>query len=229
MGGVAAQGARDPAAAPEEACCGAHHLGRVLLGQGHDVKLIPPQYVKPFGQRDKNDSRDAEACAEACLRPTMRCVQVKSAAQLINQARAFLLEHGIALEQPPQHFQALQPRLGRQHVRDGVPVRRHYRRTPRARPAPGRSGVSCAPTPPSVRRSALAERPPLAVTGRPGVSCLPTCSPPVLGSPIADRLHGRIRQRRTNPDQPNRPEFLEPTATNGTCCQFVTMEYGRTG
>ena len=125
MGGVAAQGARDPAAAPEEACCGAHHLGRVLLGQGHDVKLIPPQYVKPFGQRDKNDSRDAEACAEACLRPTMRCVQVKSAAQLINQARAFLLEHGIALQPPPPHFQALQPRHGRQHVRDGVPVRRH--------------------------------------------------------------------------------------------------------
>ena len=57
-----------------EACCGAHHPGRVLLAQGHDVKLMPPKYVKPFVKRDKND---AEACAEACLRPTMRFVQCR--------------------------------------------------------------------------------------------------------------------------------------------------------
>ncbi len=101
-----------------EACCGSHHLGRQLLAQGHDVKLMPPKYVKPFVKRDKNDTKDAEACAEACLRPTMRFVTVKGEAQLsmqslhryrsrlvgnrtqlINQARAFLLERGIAVPQ----------------------------------------------------------------------------------------------------------------------------------
>ena len=56
-----------------EACCGSHHLGRQLLGQGHDVKLMPPKYVK----RDEYDTKDAEACAEACLRPTMRFVAIK--------------------------------------------------------------------------------------------------------------------------------------------------------
>ena len=65
-----------------EACCGAHHLGRVLFAQGRDLKLMPPKYVKPFVKRDKND---AEVCAEACLRPTMRCVQVKSAEHLSMQ------------------------------------------------------------------------------------------------------------------------------------------------
>ncbi len=55
-----------------EVCCGAHHLARQLLAQGHDVKLMPPKYGKPFVKRDKNDCKDAEACAEACLRPTMR-------------------------------------------------------------------------------------------------------------------------------------------------------------
>ena len=101
-----------------EACCGSHHLGRQLLAQGHDVKLVPPKYIKPFVKRDQNDTKDAEACAEACLRPTMRFVAVKSEAQLsmqslhryrsrlvgnrtqlINQARAFLLERGIAVPQ----------------------------------------------------------------------------------------------------------------------------------
>ena len=106
-----------------EACCGAHHLGRQLLAQGHDVRLMPPKYVKPFVKRDKNDSKDAEACAEACLRPTMSCVELKSAeqldmqsvhrhrsrlvgnsTQLINQARAFLLERGIPIPQGKQRF-----------------------------------------------------------------------------------------------------------------------------
>ena len=44
-----------------EACCGSHHLGRQLIAQGHDVKLMPPKYVKPFVKRDKNDTKDAEA------------------------------------------------------------------------------------------------------------------------------------------------------------------------
>ena len=61
-----------------EACAGAHHWGRVLCAMGHRVKLIPPQYVKPFVKRSKNDRNDAEAISEAASRPSMRTVSVKS-------------------------------------------------------------------------------------------------------------------------------------------------------
>jgi transposase len=99
-----------------EACCGAHHLGRILVAQGHDVRLIPPQYVKPFVTSQKNDILDAEAIGEAVQRPTMRFVPLKTMEQLdlqaihrlrtrlvarrtavINQMRGFLLERGVAL------------------------------------------------------------------------------------------------------------------------------------
>jgi transposase len=97
-----------------EACCGAHHLGRKLRDQGHQVRLMSPEYVRPYVKAQKNDDRDAEAIAEAATRPTMRFVELKSEAQLdmqslhrardrlvgertalINQLRAFLLERGI--------------------------------------------------------------------------------------------------------------------------------------
>ncbi len=61
-----------------EACAGAHHWGRVFGAMGHRVKLIPPQYVKPFVKRNKNDRNDAEAISEAASRPSMRTVSVKS-------------------------------------------------------------------------------------------------------------------------------------------------------
>ena len=99
-----------------EACCVAHHLGRALAAQGHTARLMPPQYVKPFVESNKNDHRDAEAAAEAVQRPTMRFVPLKSEAQLdlqtihrvrqrlvgrrtalINQLRAILLERGITV------------------------------------------------------------------------------------------------------------------------------------
>lgn len=64
-----------------EACGSAHHWGRALAELGHEVKLMPPSYVKPYVKRNKNDSRDAEACCEAVSRPTMRFVPVKSVAQ----------------------------------------------------------------------------------------------------------------------------------------------------
>jgi transposase len=97
-----------------EACCGAHHLGRTLATHGHDVRLIPPQYVKPFVKSQKNDLLDAEAIGEAVQRPTMRFVPLKTTDQLdlqaihrvrarlvarrtavINQLRGFLLERGV--------------------------------------------------------------------------------------------------------------------------------------
>src|SRR5207344_3135316 len=101
-----------------EACCGAHHLGRVLAAQGHTVRLMSPEYVRPYVKAQKNDDRDAEAIAEAATRPTMRFVALKSEEQLdmqtlhrardrlvgertalINQLRAVLLERGITVAQ----------------------------------------------------------------------------------------------------------------------------------
>ena len=64
-----------------EACCGAHHLGRVFTEAGHEVRLMSPEYVLPYVKAQKNDDRDAEAIAEAAMRPTMRFVPVKSQAQ----------------------------------------------------------------------------------------------------------------------------------------------------
>ena len=96
-----------------EACCGAHHLGRVFATHGHDVRLMSPEYVRPYVKAQKNDDRDAEGIAEAATRPTMRFVDLKSQDQLdiqtlhrsrdrlvgertalINQLRAILLERG---------------------------------------------------------------------------------------------------------------------------------------
>lgn len=101
-----------------EACCGAHHLGRLFAAQGHDVRLMSPEYVRPYVKAQKNDDRDAEGIAEAATRPAMRFVEVKTEAQLdmqtlhrsrdrlvgertalINQLRAILLERGIIVPQ----------------------------------------------------------------------------------------------------------------------------------
>lgn len=61
-----------------ETCASAHYWGRELSQQGHQVKLMPPSYVKPYVKRQKNDAADAEAICEAVTRPTMRFVEVKS-------------------------------------------------------------------------------------------------------------------------------------------------------
>ena len=73
-----------------EACGGSHHWGRLLSRLGHRVRLIPPQYVKPFVKRAKNDRNDAEAISEAASRPSMRSVVVKTVEQ---QADGIILKH----------------------------------------------------------------------------------------------------------------------------------------
>ena len=64
-----------------EACASAHYWGRKIVDLGHSVRLIPPQYVKPFVKRQKNDAADAEAICEAAPRPTMNFVAIKTAEQ----------------------------------------------------------------------------------------------------------------------------------------------------
>jgi len=88
-----------------EACGGSHHWGRVAQALGHKVRLIPPQYVKPFVKRGKNDRNDAEAICEAASRPTMRSVPVKSA---VSQAEAMdLSARGLLVRQRTQLINAV--------------------------------------------------------------------------------------------------------------------------
>ena len=113
-----------------EACVGAHHLSRKLKALGHDARLMPAKYVRPYSKGQKNDFRDAEAIAEAVQRPTMKFVATKTADRLdlqalhrvrerlvsqrtgiINQIRAFLLERGIAVRQGQRFLRAELPRI----------------------------------------------------------------------------------------------------------------------
>ena len=113
-----------------EACVGAHHLSRKLKALGHDARLMPAKYVRPYSKGQKNDFRDAEAIAEAVQRPTMKFVATKTADQLdlqalhrvrerlvsqrtgiINQIRAFLLERGVAVRQGQRFLRIELPRL----------------------------------------------------------------------------------------------------------------------
>jgi transposase len=64
-----------------EACATSHHWARELQGLGHDVRLMPPRYVKPYVKRNKNDAADAEAICEAVQRPNMRFVPIKTVEQ----------------------------------------------------------------------------------------------------------------------------------------------------
>src|SRR6266566_2643706 len=113
-----------------EACVGAHHLSRRLRMLGHDARLMPAKYVRPYSKGQKNDFRDAEAIAEAVQRPTMKFVATKTPEQLdlqalhrvrerlvsqrtgiINQIRAFLLERGIAVRQGLRFLRAELPQV----------------------------------------------------------------------------------------------------------------------
>jgi transposase len=109
-----------------EACGGAHYWARVFTAQGHSVKMMSPQFVKPYVKSSKNDARDAEAIAEAVTRPTMRFVPIKGIEQqdilLLhrvrelamkqrtahgNQIRGLLCEYGVILAKGISHLEKL--------------------------------------------------------------------------------------------------------------------------
>ncbi len=119
-----------PALIGIEACSGAHFLGARLRDQGHEVRLIPAQFVKPFLKSNKNDYLDAEAIAEAVARKNMRFVPIKTEDQLdlqalhrvrdrlvqrrtavINQIRGFLLERGIIFPKGPANLRHQLPAI----------------------------------------------------------------------------------------------------------------------
>jgi transposase len=113
-----------------ESCSGSHFLGRALREQGHEVRLMPAQYVKPYVQTNKSDFLDAEAIAEAVQRPRMRFVPIKTEEQLdlqalhrvrerwvmrrtavVNQIRSLLLERGLTLPKGRRYLEEQLPRI----------------------------------------------------------------------------------------------------------------------
>ena len=134
-----------------EACGTSHHWARELTGLGHEVRLMPPAYVKPYVKRGKNDAVDAEAICEAVTRPTMRFVAVKSAeqqaalslhrtrnllvkqrTQLVNMIRGLLAEFGIDIPEGLERALGLARRIARRKL------------CPGCRRPPWRSSASCA-------------------------------------------------------------------------------------
>lgn len=133
---------QSPCIVAMEACATSHFWGRFARSHGHDVRLIPPIYVKPFVKRQKNDAADAAAIAEAALRPNMHYVAVKSAehqaravafrthqcfvrqrTQLINALRGHLAEFGIVVAQGPANLRAVAGILAEEvDLPDGVRV-----------------------------------------------------------------------------------------------------------
>ena len=121
----------DPCLVGVEACAGAHYWAREIAALGHDVRLMPPAYVKPYVRRNKNDAADAAAICEAASRPDMRFVALRSMenqgqlmrhrgremlvaqrTQLLNGIRGHLAEIGIVAPQGAQHAYALKGLIG---------------------------------------------------------------------------------------------------------------------
>ena len=139
----------EPAVVGMEACGGAHHWGRVLQALGHEVRLMPAAYVKPYVKRNKTDGRDAEAICEAMQRPSMRFVAVKRPEQqammtvhrtralfvrqrtmLANALRAMFAEFGMVA---PTGLKGLQSLMAELPAPAGVPEASHQALTMLAR------------------------------------------------------------------------------------------------
>jgi transposase len=132
----------EPAVVGMEACGSAHHWGRVLQALGHEVRLMPAAYVKPYVKRNKTDGRDAEAICEAMQRPTMRFIAVKRPEQqammavhrtramfvrqrtmLANALRAIFAEFGVVA---PGGRKGLQSLMAQLPAPTGMPEASHH-------------------------------------------------------------------------------------------------------
>ena len=126
-----------------EACAGSQWFARKLIAMGHEVRIVPAQFVKPYVKSQKSDTIDAAAIAEAVTRPTMRFTQVRTTEQvdqqalhriraqlvssrtrLINQVRAFCLEYGVAIRQGTGVFRLDLPRVLADEANDLTPTMR---------------------------------------------------------------------------------------------------------
>ena len=107
--------ALEPCLVGMEACATAHHWARELIALGHEVKLMPPAYVKAYVKRNKNDAADAEAICEAVTRPSMRFVPIKD----VDQQSVLMLHRARDAVDPPAHHAG--QRAARPHGR----VRNH--------------------------------------------------------------------------------------------------------
>ena len=202
-----------------EACSGAHFLARALRAQGHDVKLIPAQFVKPFVKSNKNDFLDAEAIAEAVDRHNMRFVPIKTDDQLdlqalhrvrdrlmirrtsvINQIRAFLLERGMVFAKSPDPAEGGHPRGARERERKSHPEDAE----------PGRDAVERVEGPGA--SDCRDER-------RSGADRFKRCGMHQAAPDPGDRTAGRNGDRRFDRQRGSLPEGTRVCSLDGTCTE----------
>lgn len=201
-----------------EACPGSQWLARKLRDLGHDVRILPAQFVKPYVKSNKNDVRDAEAIAEAVTRPTMRSVEIRTPEQidvqalhrvrdrmvsnrtrLISQMRAFCLDYGLPIREGAGAFKVDLARIladeendltprSRQHLTDCSP------RSPRIRHCcQAWTRWHCVPP---CRASSSGTAPGLASMHLPLVPASPAVPSPARGSRQAHAGHSRSSRRR---------------------------------
>ncbi len=109
-----------------EACCGAHYLGQLFAAVGHDVRLMSPEYVRPYVKAHKNDDRDAEGIAEAATRPTMRFAA--NAVRLQLHALAYNLANLLQTTATPELIERWSlPSLRERLIKTGARLMRHGR------------------------------------------------------------------------------------------------------
>ena len=187
--------ALEPCLVGMEACATAHHWARELIGFGHEVKLMPPTYVKAYVKRNKNDATDAAAICEAVTRPSMRFVPVKTVDQqavlMLHRARALLVRQRTMLVNA---LRAHMAEFGFIAPQGSAPCRRAGRGDRRER---SRLAGSGAVDPARHRGAAERHRKPRSGNStRNWPMASQQTAQPIAGDGSGRRRHGRERDRR---------------------------------